>query len=256
IPVGFSVGIPAISAVAVAVCFWLAVAAIAGVGLRRRGAIVGASAGLVLLAAAVGPVVSGADVARVAAVIGVVAAATVGFLPALALVVGGVATWDDRAISGGVLPRSGVEPAIDQAFSALGWLAGAICAPALTAAVLLVSGTSPWAWGLAASIVVVFALRSRLFPLGYQRLLLLAVAILPAALWLTSTALLEPTAKALVAGGLLVVVVLGALLRPADVVKARLRRFAGIVELLAILAAAPLLLGVLGVFDDLLGAFS
>lgn len=255
LPVGAAVGVPVAGPVAGAVLFWLAVAAISGVGRRRRGALVGAAVGIALIAAAVGTIVSGADVSRVAAVVGVVAAVTVGFLPAVSLVVGGVATWDDKAIAGGVLPRSGVEPAIDQAFAALGWLVVAVSVPALVAALVLVDGPSPWGWGLAAAIVVVFALRSRLFPLGHQRLVLLAVAALPAARWLATTTLLEPPMVALIAGILLVAVVLGATARPSDVVRARLRRFSGVVELVAILTAVPLLLGALGVFEDLIGTF-
>jgi type VII secretion integral membrane protein EccD len=244
---------PAIASLAIA---WIAVAAVAGFGLRRRGAALGAALALALLGGVTAAAVTGAPVRAIAAMAAVVGAALLGFLPALALSASGLTGFDDRAIGGERLERAPVESSIAEAFSALGWAVAATAVPVSASAVLLALDGDAWALGLAGVVALVLTLRARLFPLGPQRLMLFAAAAVPAAVWLWTTPLLEDGVKSVIGALAAAALVAVGAFRPSEVTAARLRRVAGTVELLCILASIPLLLGALGVYGDLLGAFS
>ena len=103
-------------------------------------------------------------------------------------------------------------------------------------------------------VIIVSALRTRAFPLAVQQM----------ALWFAVLAGLlggligQPwLGEPLVAGmaGIAGLVVIMVLARPAAHQRAFLRRVGNVLEALAVIALIPLLLGMFGIFSDLLRAF-
>lgn len=234
---------------------WIAVAVVMGAGARQRGILSGAIVATVSSIVLVSAVLTSAPAPLVAAVVGIIAAVALGLAPSLALSTAGVARLDDSAIEGSFALRGDIDSAITAAFAAQTALVLALAAPLATAAVVLSAGDG-WEAGLAAALLVFVLVRSRLFPLAVPRIALLATAVIPAAFWLWTTDDLVAPWRALIGALVVVVLLLVAAARPRAAAQARLRRLLGIVEMLSVIAMVPLLLAVIGVFDDLLGAFS
>ncbi len=106
-------------------------------------------------------------------------------------------------------------------------------------------------------VITVTALRTRSFPLIVQQFALgLAAVAATAVAVLSPRPALTPDARpAPLAIALVVVVAVAAGVRPAAHHRARLRRFGNLVEAIAVISLAPLLLGSFGVFTDLIGRF-
>lgn len=251
---------------------WLVLGVAAGLGRRDRGALAGAALGVALTGGhlLLGLVLPTVRADGVLAVAGVVA---VGLLPWYAMSAAGLTGLDDAVLDGADLPdRSRVHATLDDAYAALTWSTLAATVALVTSVTaLLLSGDAGATW-LGAVVLVVLALRSRSLPLRRQVVLLWTAAgapVLLVMLALLADALLgarpalavglEPTvaagAVAVVAVVLAVVVAVVAGLEPSGRRRARLRRLGDRVELFAVLALLPLLLGVFGVYGDLLGAF-
>jgi len=221
----------------------------------RRDVALGAATGLVLagiwlLLARLSP-----DPSTPAAVLVVLGTFALGLLPGVAMTVSGLNGLDDRVVAGDRPGRSLVARAVDTTHRALTW-ATLVAAALITAAgTELARAGGPPAWSLTAAVAVVLALRARVLPLAPGRLALLAASTgITGALLLAVGQVAPTTALGLLGGGaLLLVVAAGAPL--SGHLQARARRFADIVELIAVVAIVPLLLVQLGVLHDLLGTF-
>ncbi len=244
------------TATAVGLAVWLVLGIGVGVGVGRIDVLVGGlvGAGLAALvpaaAAATGPRPEpGAAFAAVAAVV------ACGLLPRMAVVAGGLAALDDRTLAGRLADRDALQDGVALAHTGLSWAVAAVAGALVVPAGVLLASPDPWAVGLGAAAVTVAATRTRVCPLVPQHAALwLAVAGAAALGWsgrpqpALSSALLV---LALVAG----TVVVAAAWRPSDHLRVRLRRAGDLVELLAVLGLAPAVLGLLGVYGDLLGRF-
>jgi hypothetical protein len=104
-------------------------------------------------------------------------------------------------------------------------------------------------------VIIVSALRTRAFPLAVQQMALWS-AVLAGLLGglLGQPRLGGPTVAAILAG-ISVLVLIMVLARPARHQRAFLRRMGNVIEALSVIALIPLLLGMFGIFSDLLRAF-
>jgi hypothetical protein len=225
-----------------------------GAGSRRRGVVPGAAVAVAFGAAVVVAAAVGVPVMVAAAVYGIVAVIVLGLVPALALTAAGVGRLDDTAMSGSPVRRGDIDEAIDVAFTAQTALVLALAVPAAVSIALLGAGDG-WQAGLAAALALFLLTRSRLFPLAIARAALLAAALVPLGLTLFSGTA-DSTTRAGIGVVVCAVLVVVAMLSPSAAAQARLRRLLGVLEALTVIAMIPLLLGIMGVFGDLLGTFS
>jgi type VII secretion integral membrane protein EccD len=244
--------LPLVTAVSLVV--WVCLGTCVGLVLGRRAVVAGAVVGVLALLV---PVVSAPLGPTPAAAVGaVVAVLALGLLPRFALGVAGLPLLEDHALQGDLSPWRDVQDAVLAAYAALTWSVVAV-AVALAATVgRLAASTDSWATGLAAVLLLVTALRARTFPLVPQH----------AALWAAVAAALGQGLAARSGGlslgsvapavaPLAVLLIALAVARPPDHVRATLRRLGDVSEVMAVVALAPLLVGVLGVYGDLLERF-
>ena len=138
----------------------------------------------------------------------------------------------------------------------MSWSVLAVALPLGLTATMLVRSADPWAVVLGLSVTVLTALRTRAFPLTVQQLPLCLAAVTATLVAVLARQPLLGTsgvALVLIGFGVLVAVAVGA--RPAEHQRARLRRIGNLVEAVLVIALIPLVLGVFGVYADLLGAF-
>lgn len=231
---------------------WVALGTGVGVGLGRRAALPGSLAGVVLTLL---PVVlaAGLDPLRAAAVGAVVAAVVCGLVPWYALSASGLTGLDDQVLTGRLGERGHVLRTVDDAYRSLSWTTFAVALPLAGTAVLLVRSTNPWTLALGLAVTVLTALRTRAFPLSIQQLPLWLAAATAAVVAVLARPELGPAQVVLLLVVLAVVVVVMVGVRPAAHIRARLRRLGNFVEALAVVSLVGLLLGVFGVYADLLG---
>ncbi len=200
------------------------------------------------------------DVAVTGAVVATLSSLTLGMLPRAALGVAGLLSADAQVGAGRALARSDARELVDQAHSAL---AGAVATCALGYAVAgfglaVTAGVKPWALGLLAATLVSWLARIRHFPLITQRASIcgavlvvsagLAIGVVAADAELTGWVMTICTAVG-------VCVVAAGSLNLSAVAAAVIRRWVQRVETIAVLATVPCLIGLLGVYADLLGTF-
>ncbi len=246
---------PALAA-PVATLVWLALFLVAGLGRRSAPASLGAAVGVVgagaatLLAATPMTAAEGAGVLATAAVV------VVGLVPWYAMSLSGLTGLDDQVIAGRLAQRSTVLTTVDRAYRTLTWSTFAVASTLGIALVGVAAGPAPWAPWLGVALVLVTALRTRAFPLATQVGALWA-AVLPGVVVGVTRQLhgSDGVLATAVLGGLAVVVALLVLVAPARHQRASLRRLGNVLETLAVVSLVPLLLGVFGVYEQLLGAF-
>lgn len=239
----------------VAMAAWFVLGIVWGVGFKRNSARYGAAVGLLASALLFFLGLAGFDRGGVAVVASVLSVAALGLLPGAALSLSGLTAYDDRIMRGERAASRDVRAAVAESFAQLTWTVIAVSIIMLLSVTELLLSQDPWRQGLAASLAVVALLRTRTFPLIPPRLALLGAVVVPAALWLLSTALFGDGEKALISGAVALIAVGAAAWHPSEVVAARLRRWADTVELLVVLTVVPLALGSFGIFADLLEAF-
>lgn len=240
---------------AVAALVWIGIAV--GLGLAARsappawGGLIGAGAAVAWIVLLLTPL----SAASVPALIGLAAIVGIGLLPTFALGASGLSALDDAAIGGTLPSRRAVAASLEDAYAALAWAGVALAVTAGAAGAALAASGDLYALLLAVAIGLVLALRTRQFPL--------IVHIVP--LWAAALAVLlavaaSPLVPPLAGAGLLAAIAVGAVLlagiRPPAHVRVRLRRWGNALELLAVVATVPLLLGTLRVYPDLLRVFS
>jgi hypothetical protein len=190
-----------------------------------------------------------------AALTAVVSVVVCGVLPRLALVASGLTGLDDQVVEGHPRRRDEVSLTVNDAYRVLSWVTFAVAIPiAVTSALLLASGDL-WAVWVGLMVIIVSALRTRAFPLAVQQMALwfaVLAGLLGGLIW--QHRLGEPLVAGILAGiaGLVVIMVLA---RPAAHQRAFLRRVGNVLEALAVITLIPLLLGMFGIFSDLLRAF-
>jgi type VII secretion integral membrane protein EccD len=231
------------------------VAAVALVGYRDRGIALGGASAAALVALWTALRLGGMAPVDATGIVGLAGAIGLGLLPGVAMTASGLTRLDDRVIEGGTISRPDALEALAATHRGLNWACVAFGAGTGAAGFVLASSRNGWAIGLAAAIGIVATLQTRVLPLAPQRLALFGAATATVAGLAVSGFVLAP---AVTLGGLIVlaaVVIAAVGVRLSGNVRARLARLGNVAELVAVLASVPLLLGLLGVFDDLLGAF-
>jgi len=226
-------------------------------GLAGGGLIGGGTAMLFALIWIIG-IGSGASSEKLSALIAVVAVLLLGILPRLALSMSGLTALDDQRARGNEVGRPDVEEALNAAHVGLALAAASIALWSAAAGVVLAMHGSGWTVGIAAVLALLLCSRSRLYPLAGEVLGLFAAAgVVVAALVLDLSQ--ESVGGTLVAVGLLVVVAMagafGLSWTPQDHVQVRLGQTLDQIQVLAVVALIPLVLGAFGVFSDLLDVF-
>lgn len=200
------------------------------------------------------------DGVRTAALAAPASVLLLGLLPKIALASSGLATLDDQRAKGGSVPRSNAVEAVAAAHRTL-TLGTAVIALSLVPGLWLLgtdTDRQQWTLPLLLALTLAVFLRARSFPLVPQRsALYLVVAVglgaaalaalrfLPGQAWVVGVAVLGTAAGAAAAL---------ALVFP-DHTLARFRLLAKRVESVAILSSVPLIVGLFGVFAQLVGSF-
>ena len=234
---------------------WICLGIGHGQGLRSRPAWLGTLVGVPISALPLIMVALGSAAEQAAAVTAAVAVVVCGVLPRLALAASGLTGLDDQVVEGHPRRRDDVSLTVNEAYRLLSWVTFAIAIPiAVTSAVLLAS-KDLWTVAVGLAVIIVSALRTRAFPLAVQQVALwFAVLVGLLAGVLGQSRLSEPlVAVILIAIAVLVVIMV--LARPAAHQRAFLRRVGNAFEAVVVIALIPLLLGMSGIFSDLLRAF-
>ena len=231
------------------------VAAVALLGQGDRGVAFGGACGAALVALWGALGLLGLTAPESAGIVGLVAILGLGLLPGIAMSVSGLTGLDDRLIEGGSIRRPDAADALATTHRGLNWACIAFGAVIGAAGFVLGSTPDGWAMGLAGALAVVVVLRTRVLPLAPQRLACFGAATAIVAGLAVGGFTLAPvwTLSGLIALAILLVGAIG--LRLSDQLRARLARFGNTLEFLAVLVSAPVLLGLLGIYADLLGAF-
>ena len=234
---------------------WICLGIGHGQGLRSRPAWLGSLVGVPISALPLIMVALGSAAEQAAAVTAAVAVVVCGVLPRLALAASGLTGLDDQVVEGHPRRRDDVSLTVNEAYRLLSWVTFAVAIPiAVTSAVLLAS-KDLWTVTVGLAVIIVSALRTRAFPLAVQQVALwFAVLVGLLAGVLGQSRLSEPlVAVILIAIAVLVVIMV--LARPAAHQRAFLRRVGNGFEAVVVIALIPLLLGMSGIFSDLLRAF-
>ena len=233
---------------------WVGLGLGVGLGLRRRPALSGSAVGVVLTLMPILLTTAGVPAERAIALTAAVASVLCGLLPWYALSTSGLTGLDDQVLTGRLGERRQVLRTVDDAYRSLNWATVAVALPLAAAAVLLIRSTNDWACALGVVVTVLAALRTRAFPLALQQIPLWLGAATAAVIAAVTRPELSTGQVVAVLAGLVALVLVLVGFRPAPHVRARLRRLGNLVEALAVIALVPLLLGIFGIYADLLGA--
>lgn len=227
-----------------------------GAGLRNRSAGPAAVIGAVLAILPVVLTAAGMPASHALAVTAVLAGVGSGLLPWFALATSGLTGLDDQVMSGAPGRRARVLRTVDDAYRSLTWSTWAVAVPLAVGPAVLITATDRWMAGLGLALMLVTALRTRVYPLMAQRIPLWTAALVVAVVAIVSHRdLLGGSGRVVALAVLAAVVAVAAGVQLADHHNARLRRLGNLLEAIAVIALPVLLLGAFGVFSDLLGAF-
>jgi type VII secretion integral membrane protein EccD len=238
----------------VAATVWIVIGLCIGVGLAQRSARWGAVVGLLLWLLGGVLLVTPLSTTVAAGIVGAVSIVVLGLLPWFALTTSGLTGLDDGTSTGTLPRRLVVHETLVQAYRSLDWATAAVALPlAASIAVLLLDG-DVFAFCLGSALATVAALRTRTFPLALQGVILWSVPVV-AAFAAALSPFPPPWVRLAIVVGLLVAAAVLATVRPVAHVRVRLRRLGNALELLAMVAVVPLLLGLFGLYADLLETF-
>ncbi|MFI7399164.1 type VII secretion integral membrane protein EccD [Streptomyces sp. NPDC049541] len=196
--------------------------------------------------------------AHVGAVLAVVSVVALGVLPRLALRAGGLSGLDDRRTGEVSVSRYQASAALAAAHRGLVLATVTVAVSATVGAVWALRAPGVWTVLLAVVTAVVVALRGRAFPLVAEVVVLLVgaavVAVRLSAVWVERSGAAGPALVVLAAPAVLTLATL--VVRPAEQVRMRLRRAGDLLESAGVIALLPLLIGVFGVYERLLGAIA
>jgi type VII secretion integral membrane protein EccD len=242
-----AIGLAAGAAVPLAiVAFW---------GTRRRPIAVAAAIVAGWAVVALGILLLGVAALDAWAWSGILAAIAIGFVPSLSLAIAGVSRFDDAVLQGERLSRNELEHTIHEAFRVTAgstWTLSGLAAAAMT--MLVISGNA-WAAGLALAIAVVMLARIRMLPLASVQVAMVAGVVVPLVAWGALDTVVDPLARMAVCVVVAIVCLLFTLARFSTLALAKLRRWASAIELFAVIALIPLVLGVMHVYSDLLASY-
>lgn len=183
-----------------------------------------------------------------------------GLLPKLALATSGLATLDDQRAKGGTIGRTDALEAVAGAHRGL--TLGTVLTALSIALGLWLLGTDTadqkWTLPLLLALILAVFLRARSFPLAAERISLYAasgvglVALTAASLRFFPD---QPWVAGLAVLLLAACIAVSLTLNLPDHTEARLRLVAKRLETIAILASVPLVIGMFGIFSQLLGSF-
>jgi type VII secretion integral membrane protein EccD len=234
---------------------WICLGLGFGQGLRSRPAWFGSLVGIPISMLPLIMVLLGSRPEAAAAVTAAVSVVVCGVLPRVALVASGLTGLDDQVVEGHPRRRDDVSLTVNDAYRMLSWVTFAVAVPiAVTSALLLASGDL-WAVWVGLVVIMVSALRTRAFPLAVQQMALWSAVLAGLLGGLIGQPRLSEPLLAGVLAGMVALVMIMVLARPAAHQRAFLRRVGNALEALAVIALIPLLLGMFGIFSDLLRAF-
>ena len=234
---------------------WICLGLGYGQGLGSRPAWFGSLVGVPLSALALIMVTLGSAAEQAAAIGAAVAVAVCGLLPRLALAASGLTGLDDQVVEGHPRRRDNVSLTVNDAYRLLSWVTFAVAIPIAVTSALLLASDDPWTVGVGLVVIIVTALRTRAFPLAMQQMALWFAVLGGLLGGLLGQPKLDGFSVAAILIAISVLVVIMVVVRPATHQRAFLRRVGNAVEALAVIALIPLLLGMFGVFSDLLEAF-
>jgi type VII secretion integral membrane protein EccD len=234
---------------------WICLGLGFGQGLRSRPAWFGSLVGVPISVLPLIMVAFGSSTEQAAAITAAVAVVVCGVLPRLALAASGLTGLDDQVVEGQPRRRDDVSLTVNEAYRLLSWMIFAVALPIAVTGALLLASDDLWTVGVGLAVIIVSALRTRAFPLAVQQM----------ALWFATLGGLlggllgQPRFGGLLVAGILLavsaLVMIMVLAQPANHQRAYLRRLGNALEALTVIALIPLLLGMFGVFSDLLKAF-
>ena len=234
---------------------WICLGMGHGQGLRSRPAWLGSLVGVPISALPLIMVALGSAAEQAAAVTAGVAVVVCGVLPRLALAASGLTGLDDQVVEGHPRRRDDVSLTVHEAYRLLSWVTFAVAIPiAVTSAVLLAS-KDLWTVAVGLAVIIVSALRTRAFPLAVQQVALWVAVLVGLLAGVLGQSRLSEPLVAVILIAIVVLVVIMVLARPAAHQRAFLRRVGNAFEALAVIALIPLLLGMFGIFSDLLREF-
>lgn len=222
-----------------------------------RGGVLGGLLGLVLLGAwALATRVLPAREAT--ACLAVLTAVLLGVLPRVAAMLAGLTSLDDRRSQGEPVRRRDVATALRATHRGLALATVAVAGSALAAGVGLATFDGRWTTILAVLLIVVVAVRVRAFPL-VSEVVALAVALAGIGLALLLAWMNVNSGATRIVVGLLIAVALvgiaSPLARVTPQLRARGRVLGDRLEIVAVVAMLPVLVGVFGVYPRLLASF-
>ncbi len=200
------------------------------------------------------------DVAVTSAIVATLSSLILGMLPRAALGVSGLLTTDAQVGVGRVMARQDARVLVDHAHHCLAG-AVAICAFGYATAgfgLALTAGLSPSALGLLAATLVSWLARIRHFPLITQRASICGAVLVVGAGLAIGVVAADPDLTPWVmtiCGAVGVCVVAAGSMNLSSVAAALTRRWVQRVETIAVVATVPCLIGLLGVYADLLETF-
>lgn len=233
---------------------WIAIGVGMGVG-DVLPALVGGLVGVTLSSIGIGCLLIGVSPAGTAAILTVILTATLGSLPMLALNASQVTTLDDLVISGIPSLRSTVASRVAAAYAMFGWAVYAVAGIGAVVLVSLLGTGGVWPNILAAGLLLVLLLRTRVMPLAYQAWPLWCGGVGGVLVGVLVGGYVPK--GGIIAGcvGAAVVAVVLVAARPRPHTRVRIRRLGDLMEGLAVLAMVPAVLGTFGVFDLMLEVF-
>jgi type VII secretion integral membrane protein EccD len=238
-----------------AVLGWLCLGLGFGQGLRSRPAWFGSLVGVPVSALPLIMVALGSPVVEAAAATAAVSVVVCGVLPRLALAASGLTGLDDQVVEGHPRRRDEVAMTVNDAYRLLSWVTVAVAVPIAVTGATLLASDDLWAVGVGLVVIIVSALRTRAFPLSVQQMALWSAVLAGLLGGLLGQPRLGGPVVAAILAGISVLVLIMVLARPAPHQRAFLRRFGNVIEALSVITLIPLLLGMFGIFSDLLGAF-
>ena len=234
---------------------WICLGLGFGQGLRSRPAWFGSLVGVPVSALPLIMVALGWGAEGAAAITAAVAVVICGVLPRLALAASGLTGLDDQVVEGHPRRRDDVSLTVNEAYRLLSWVTFAVAVPAAVTSALLLASDDLWTVGVGLSVIMVTALRTRAFPLAVQQMALWFALLAGLLGGLLTQPLLSGLLLIAILAAIVVLIVIMVLAGPAAHQRAFLRRVGNAAEALAVIALIPLLLGMFGVFSDLLKAF-
>ena len=149
---------------------WIGLGLGFGLARGRRSALVGSVVGLVLMSVPLWAATLGPD--RAAALGASAAVLVSGLLPRYAATAAGLTGLDDQVVEGRHRLRAEVQASVDRAYAALTWSTFGVASGIAVAAGVLLAAADPWAVGVGIAVLLVIALRTRVFPLAAQQMAL------------------------------------------------------------------------------------